>query len=213
MEKSLRTSAAVNFDEGNLDMAVKRYEQLEDYTGSNQNIIISLTGQLRSNYRLKRLDKTIEIATKIANLAYADAELKTEADYYFSKTYYDKQQFDQAIAYLTKVMKNNKAILGAEASYLYAEILYNQDKNTESEDIIYDINEKYASYTYWRAKAFILLADIYSRKGDYFTAKNTLQSIIENYQGDDIKKIAEDKLETFKKLENESTTKKANENE
>jgi hypothetical protein len=41
------------------------------------------------------------------------------------------------------------------------------------------------NYDYWVTKTFILLADNYVALNDTFQAKATLQSIIDNYKGDD----------------------------
>jgi TolA-binding protein len=51
------------------------------------------------------------------------------------------------------------------------------------------------NYDYWVAKTFILLADNYVKLKDNFQAKATLQSIIENYKGnDDVLPTAKQKL-------------------
>jgi hypothetical protein len=48
------------------------------------------------------------------------------------------------------------------------------------------------------AKSFILLADNYVALKDIFQAKSTLQSIIENYEGDDdILPTAKEKLQAI----------------
>ena len=39
-----------------------------------------------------------------------------------------------------------------------------------------------------------MLSDIYVKNGNDFQAKQTLQSIIDNYEGDDLRKIASEKL-------------------
>ena len=52
------------------------------------------------------------------------------------------------------------------------------------------------NYGYWNAKAYILLADNYVGLKDTFQAKATLQSIIDNYKGDDdIVATAQQKLD------------------
>jgi len=52
------------------------------------------------------------------------------------------------------------------------------------------------NYDYWVAKTYILLADDYVGLKDTFQAKATLQSIIENYKGDDdVLPIATQKLD------------------
>ena len=44
------------------------------------------------------------------------------------------------------------------------------------------------------AKGFLLLADVYVKKGNTFQAKQTLQSIIDNYEGKDLVDEARAKL-------------------
>jgi TolA-binding protein len=48
------------------------------------------------------------------------------------------------------------------------------------------------------AKGFILLADIYMERGNTFQAEQTLQSIIDNYDGEDLKQEARQKLDKIK---------------
>jgi thioredoxin-like negative regulator of GroEL len=45
------------------------------------------------------------------------------------------------------------------------------------------------------AKSFILLADVYLATGNEFQARQTLQSIIDNYEGEDLRQLARQKLE------------------
>ncbi len=213
LEKALKASALINFREGNFDMSVKRYEQLEDYTSVNQNILLALMGQMRGQFQLRNYQQTITVANKIINLSYADEESKTEAQLLIGRSNQETKQFEQALAYFEKVYKVNKAEFGAEAIYNASVILFLQEKYNESEQLIYKVNEQYSNYGFYRAKAFILLADIYSKRGDYFTAKNTLQSIIDNYDGEDIKKIAQDKLVEIKALETKVQQNKAKQND
>jgi len=56
------------------------------------------------------------------------------------------------------------------------------------------LSKEYSSSDYWVAKGFILLADVYMKKGNAFQAKQTLQSIIDNYEGEDLKNLAGTKL-------------------
>ncbi len=89
---------------------------------------------------------------------------------------------------------------GAEAKYYEALLTYRANKLEDAENMVYELSEKYPSYDYWIAKAFILLADIYVGRGDTFQAEQTLQSVVENYQGDDLKKVAAEKLERLKEF-------------
>ncbi len=88
--------------------------------------------------------------------------------------------------------------LGAESKYMLALINYRSNKLDEAENLIYDLSDQYQSYGYWVAKGFILLADIYYARDNVFQAEQTLQSIIDNYQGNDLRQEAMDKLNRLK---------------
>ena len=65
-----------------------------------------------------------------------------------------------------------------------------------AEDLIYEFAQSNSPHGYWLAKSFILLSDIYYERGDNFSAKHTLQSLLNNYitETDGIKDEASTKL-------------------
>ncbi len=211
MEQALRISGDLYNGAKNYEMAAKRFEQLEDIAANKDNALYATIGAMRAWYKAKNYDKSIALANKILNIGYADAPVKVEAQYYIGTASLVQNKLEQATASLTQVYKTNKAEMGAEAMYDVCFILFSQEKYTESEALIYNMKDDFASYDYWRAKAFIILADINVKKSDYFTAKNILQSIIDNYDGGDIKTLAQDKLAKVLELEKQNV-KPANEN-
>ena len=65
---------------------------------------------------------------------------------------------------------------------------------------MFDFANKGTSHQYWLARSFIVLADIYEASGEYFQAKQYLQSITENYKGtDDIQGRVEERLSSLEK--------------
>jgi hypothetical protein len=54
-----------------------------------------------------------------------------------------------------------------------------------------------ATSDYWLAYSFILWADIYYARGNNLQAKQTLQSIIDNYDGDDLVSVAREKYDAI----------------
>jgi len=110
----------------------------------------------------------------------------------------DNKQYAEAERELSITTRLTSGEIGAEALYNTALINYRQNKLEEAETLVYELPEKYASFDYWIAKGFILLADIYVGRDNLFQAEQTLTSVIENYKGEDLRKIAEDKLERIK---------------
>jgi len=116
-----------------------------------------------------------------------------------------------ALTEFETVTKLSKSESCAEAKYSIAEIYYLQNLTEASEKVAFDLINQVPSYDYWVAKAFILLADNYVKTGNRHQAKYTLKSIIDNYEGADLIKIAEEKLNAILEAEKIEEQKKAEE--
>ena len=80
-------------------------------------------------------------------------------------------------------------------------------KYVECQKTIFEIVKQLPSYDVWIAKSFILLGDTYVETGDLFQAKQTLKSIIDNYERErvdqeDLKAIAQEKFDKIVAMEN-----------
>lgn len=202
VEKALKNSAEIYYENKAFEDALKRYQQLEEIANNRQNVLLALNGQLRAHFFLKQYDRASEVGNKLLNLGYADEQSKIEAQFYIAKSHLELNQLDQALASFEQVYKQNKTEIGAEAMYQVAYINFLKEKYKESQDLVMKLKDDFSYYDYWKAKAFILLADISLKTGDTFTAKNTLQSIVDNYEkDDDVRKTAKEKLNQI--LENE----------
>ncbi len=92
---------------------------------------------------------------------------------------------------------------GAQAVYQMAKIQFMRGNLEQSEQLISAGINRVPSYDFWIAKSFILLSDIYVAKEDLFQARYTLESVIDNFEGEDLKEIAQEKLASIKKTEKE----------
>ena len=61
--------------------------------------------------------------------------------------------------------------------------------------------EKSGSNDFWAARSYILLGDIFLSQKDFFNAKATLQSVIENCRIPELKEEAVEKLKKIESLE------------
>ncbi len=61
-----------------------------------------------------------------------------------------------------------------------AYVRFLQEKYSDAEKEVFDLVKKYPAYDHWKAKAFILLGDVYVQLDDRFQAKATLQAVIDN---------------------------------
>ena len=109
-------------------------------------------------------------------------------------------QADQALTEYCVLAENTSSKEGAEAKFRVADLLFKQNKVDESEKVIFDFVDKGTPHQFWLAKSFILLADIYASRGEYFQAQQYLEGLLENYEeaNDGIHQEATSKLETYK---------------
>ena len=123
-----------------------------------------------------------------------------------AKSYQVNGQYDLAIANFKSVVTINKAALAAEARYEIANSWFALNNLTDAEKAAFEVINKSGSYDFWVTKSYILLGDIYFKEKDYFNAKATFQSIVDNSINMELKKEAQTKLN--KVIEEESKNSK-----
>jgi len=109
--------------------------------------------------------------------------------------------YDKAKELLAPLTKEKGSETGAIATYYMAFIQYKQNAFTDAENTVFDLINKYPSYEEWVARGFILLGDIYTATGNYYQAKFAYQSVIDNYEGEELVKEAQQKLNNVIELE------------
>jgi TolA-binding protein len=97
--------------------------------------------------------------------------------------------YRQADSLYSLLKSSTNGDYSGEASYRIAEMRFLQQDYDGSERAIEAIAADPVS-DYWLAKSFILWADIFHARGNNLQAKQTLQSIIDNYDGDDLVQVA-----------------------
>ena len=100
---------------------------------------------------------------------------------------------DSAYSHYSYIARSANGEYNGEARCRQAEILMITGKFDQAERIIKGVVRD-ASSDYWLAYSFILWADIYYARGNNLQAKQTLQSIIDNYDGEELLAVARQKL-------------------
>jgi TolA-binding protein len=195
-EKSLARSASIYFSRKQYTEAREAYAQLEKQSEFTANLLDAKIGLMRTNYNLDDLNAAKEWADKVSIMENVSVQVTNEINLIHGKYLLDQGQHAQAFSKFSAVAGSAKAtLLGAEAKYLAAYSKYLLQNYSEAEKEVFGLAEKFSAFDYWVAKGFILLADIYAALNDNFQAKHTLQSIIDNYEGEDLKNIARQKLQ------------------
>ena len=199
-EKSLLRASGIAFYElKDYERANNYYRQLYIASSSAQNTYTAMIGLFATSVKLNNTDQTIEYADQLLNSGTGKGADIQDAYYQKGKAYYSKGNKEFALAAYNRVTELPVSEKAVEAKYMVAKILNEQLNYQASLDTCFKLKDKYSSYEYWVAKTFILMADNYYALGNAFQAKATLESIIQNYDGDKtVVEEAQTKLEKIR---------------
>ncbi len=196
-EEAMVLGGELAFNAKNYAKALDIYKQLKEKTASAERLLTAQIGILRSAYLLKDVNETIRTANELLNHPKLTPELINEARYYRAKAALTNQP-EQAIPDLTELAKDTRNIYGAEAKYLLAQRLYDQGQYAEAEKVLLEFIDMSTPHTYWLARGFILLSDVYLKLERKVEARQYLLSLQQNYQADDdIAGLIEERLKAF----------------
>lgn len=212
-EQALSRASELTFNAGNFEQALELFNRLEKLAGNKWNQLRAYTGQMRCNFHLKHFNEAIQAAERVKKSEAANEAWNKEANFISGKSHYILGNQNAALEPLKTVASDTKLEQGAEAKFLVSEIYYKQNQKKQAEEEIMDFISKGTPFQYWLGKAFLLLSDIYYDRGDYFQAKHTLRSVVENYgaENDGVKAEASRKLAELEKME-QSEQQKAKDN-
>jgi len=194
-ERALQRAARINQNLNNHSRAREQFVKLEEIASTPANRIEAITGQLQTSRQLDDHQAVLVAADKLLRDDRVPESSRAEIHLIAGKAAMILQQDSRALESFQQAIRlSPRGSFGAEASFHLASIRFKQQKYTEAENTIFDLAANYASYDYWVASGFILLADIYKERGNIFQARETLLSVIENYPGDDLKQLARRKL-------------------
>jgi TolA-binding protein len=184
-EDALAIKSAILTKQGKNDEALEAYKSLADKSSSADNRLTAQLGVLRA---AKDLGKWNDVATS------ADALLKAGG----LKASEEKEvMLDRAVANaklgnsaeaendLKTLAKDPKNEYGAQAAYELANMQYEAGGLKASERTINALINEGTPHSYWLAKSFILLSDIYHKQGKNYEACEYLESLKSNYPGKD----------------------------
>ena len=193
-ERSLYNAANIAYSLNDFGKAATLYQRLCEGAESDNSLLQGEIGGLRCAAALHRHSDVMQAGYRLLNEPKATAELKEEAYLAMARSCFEGQMLDSAFAHYAHLALSSNGEYNGEARCRQAEILILQNRPQEAERIIEGIVSD-ASSDYWLAYSFILWADIYYSRGNTLQAKQTLQSIIENYDGEDLVGVARQKYD------------------
>ena len=194
-EKSLLQAARLYFfnlkDYAN---AEKYFAKLKDFASSNENKMEAMRGLLRSQYQLQKWPEAVTNAKDLLTQKGLSTDDKVLANMAIAKSYQSGGQCETALQYFRIAAPLTKSAYAAEARYQIADCLFHQNQLKDAEKAAFEVINKSGSYEEWVTRAYLLLGDVYVAGKDYFNAKATFQSVVENAKIEELRLQAQQKL-------------------
>jgi len=204
IEKSYGRAAVLQMKNKNYSVANEYFQGLYDNASNIESKIDALKGLMRSNFYLKKYDKSELFAQELEKEKKNDASIENEINYIKAKSALEQNKLSEALPLFEK-MKNDNNENAAESRYNIAFIQFKQNELVASKETIMQLANEMPSYEKWVIKGFILMSDIFVDEKDYFQAKQTLLSVIENTEDSSLKAEASEKLKNVEQLESENS--------
>ena len=195
-EQSAQQAARISYFElKDYTVSEKYFTLLKSVTSNREVRLDAMRGLLRSQFQLKKWDEAAGNAKELLNEKSISTDDKVLAEMVLAKENQNKAEFTEAIQHYRNVISLSKAAYAAEARYEIAASYMMLDDLKNAEKAAFETINKSGSYDFWITKAYILLGEVFYRQKDYFNAKATLQSVIENSKITELKKEAQEKLD------------------
>lgn len=204
-EKAALRVARIYYIKKDYKSALPYYDILNKNATSKESTLESLLGLMRCNYKTANYSEAKKYAIEILPQTNVPKDVLIETNMNLGRMAMMDKNWRTAQFHFNYVIKENKTELGAEALYNKGEIAYNNNKRDSCKTIVFKLNDNFSSYEFWVVKGFILLSDVYRDEKDYFQARATLQSIIDNTEIKELLEIAKRKLEEINALDKSST--------
>jgi tetratricopeptide (TPR) repeat protein len=205
-EWSYRQAARISYFElKNAKDALRFYLGLLGVTRNQEWRLEALRGSVRCYQQLKDWVNGAKQARSL--LAEKDASSDDKAISYMliAQQSIEVKQWEEALEALRLVLPHNKGALAAEARYLMAWAYFQQGNWQEAEKAATETIRRSGSYEPWSTKSYILTGDVYFQTKDFFNAKATYQSVIDNAEDPLLQAEATEKLQRVVEAERKTT--------
>lgn len=176
------------------------YRRLVDAAPSDAARTEAVAGYLRTTVAAGDDEAILKAAAEAELLGAGERSLRT-ALFAAAKVYEKQGDGARAMKLYERLSAEVRSSEGAEAMYRRIEAACSGGDSERAERMILEFSDSDAPQSYWLAKAFLLLGDIYLERGDDFQARATYQSVADGYSpaDDGIVAAAQERIAKMKR--------------
>ncbi|MDP9046811.1 MAG: tetratricopeptide repeat protein [Bacteroidota bacterium] len=184
-EQSLISMARLYIAQKKYNEAVAYLKRLETNSEYKADYTFAINNLLLCYAQMGAADDALKYSKLVRGNEKSAQEDKFKTGLYAGQAYLQKGDTTSALREFGYTVTNTKTVAAAEAKYNIARVQYLNGQYKASQKTSFELIKDLPNYDYWVTKTFLLLADDYVALNDTFQAKATLQSVIDNYKGDD----------------------------
>lgn len=195
-QQALVTKAAYEERQGQTEAAFRTWKSLLDKASSPSMLLKARMGVIRNGRDTGHNDDVILAADAVTASSGTGISDNTEAIFSRAQALYAKGDTKRAIADWESIADLTSSIFGIRAAYSAGEHYLKAGNLDKAERYAKEVANADSPHTYWIARGFILLSDIYDAQGDKYKARQYLEALRDNYQGSetDITEMIESRL-------------------
>lgn len=184
---------------GNHQQAAAYYSQLEAQTQSSETRRAAQLGLLRAAQAMKDHNLTAQTATRLLDHSHASGEVASEARLARAQALMAMGDTQHGVADLQVLSSDQRTVYGAQAVVMLAQYAYDTQQYQSAEQVLTPFIDSGTTHSYWLARAFVLLSDVYAKTGRTVEARQYLLSLRSNYtESEEINRMIEQRLKSEK---------------
>ena len=188
----LEKLSSMTFADKRYAEAAEAYRKLCDVAPTAADREKAMTGYVRATVAAGDAKQIEAMAADVCGRSDAGAVALREARFAWAEQLRTGNRRDEAMEHYKLLASEVRSREGSAAAYYLIEETFAAGDTERTEKEVFAFSER-EPQAYWLAKAYILLGDVYARRGDAFQARATWQSVADGYSPADDGIVAEAK--------------------
>ncbi|MBL4624783.1 MAG: tetratricopeptide repeat protein [Flavobacteriales bacterium] len=181
---ALLAASKINFANLDFEQALSNYIMLEKVAEFTSDLLDAKVGQMKCFFFLNNYSSAIDYSRMVIAEEKVQENPLIQSQVIIARSYLAMDSLSLALQEFQVTASATQSEIGAESKYFMARIRYDQGDLKGAEAEVFELVNRVPTYAFWIAKGLILLSEVYVDTEDLFQAKATLQSILDNYDGD-----------------------------
>ena len=182
-EDALRIVAETDMEHGRGIAAMRAWEKMAQKASTPASLTVARMGIMRTARDIGDYDRLLSASEAILASSSTGVDDRNEAIYSKAVALNHNGRADEARDMWESIASQTDEIYGIKSAVALASNLLEHKLLDRAEKAAAAVTSSGSQHSYWVARAFIVLADVYKAKGNDFKARQYLESLKENYPG------------------------------